>query len=127
MLSEQELSCQRAHNNEGVNSVHKATDANGDPSKDYDDTINTENTIVEKPNCILDRVEFNKVGEANDSNGHPSQESDVTIGAENSNIDEPTIIHDRSKRTDANAEPTESIVDDDVENNNVSQTFIQGS
>jgi hypothetical protein len=67
------------------------------------------------------------VGEANDANGHPSKESDVSIGAKNSNIDEPDIIHDSSKTIDANAEPTESMVDDDVEHNDVSQNIIQGS
>jgi hypothetical protein len=44
MLSGQELPSQRAHDNEGVNSVYKALDANGDPSKDSDHTINAENT-----------------------------------------------------------------------------------
>jgi hypothetical protein len=66
-------------------------------------------------------------GEANDANGHPSQESDVTIGAENSNINEPDIIHDSSKTIDANAEPTESMVDDDIEHSDVSQNIFQGS
>jgi hypothetical protein len=61
------------------------------------------------------------LGEANDNNGHPNQEPDVTVDAENSNIDEPDIIHDNSKTIDTNAEQTESMVDDDVEHNDVSQ------
>jgi hypothetical protein len=121
MLSGQELPGQRAHDNEGVNSVDKATDANGDPSKDSDHTIDAENTTVDEPYCTLDSVEFNTVGEANDTNGHPSQESDVTVDAENSNIDELDIIHYSSKTIDINVEQTESIFDDDVDHNDVSQ------
>ncbi len=83
----QELPGQRTHDNDGVNSVYKATDTNGDPSKDSDHTIDAENTTVDEPDCTLDSVEVNTVGEANDTNGHPSQESDVTVDAENSNID----------------------------------------
>jgi hypothetical protein len=126
MLSEQELPGQHALDNEGVNAVDKATDANGDPSKDSDHTIDVENTTVDEPDCTLDSVEVNTVGEANDANGHPSQESDITIDVENSNIDEPDIIHDSSKTIDANAEQTESMVDDYVEHNDVSQNIIQG-
>jgi hypothetical protein len=37
-----------------------------------------------------------------------------------------TIPHDSSKTNDANAEQTESMVDDDVEQNDVSQNIIQG-
>ncbi len=66
------------------------------------------------------------MGEANNLNDHPSQESDVQIDAENSNIDELDIIHDSSKTKDANAEQKESIVDDDVEQNDVSQNLFQG-
>jgi hypothetical protein len=65
----------------------------------------------------LDCVKVNTVGKANDANGHPSQESDVTIDAESNNIDEPDTIH---------AEQTESMVDDDVEHNDISQNIIQG-
>jgi hypothetical protein len=72
--------------------------------------------------CTIPSVEVNRVAK-----GHPNQESDVTIGAENSNIYEPDIIHDSSKTIDANAEPTESIDDDDVEHNDVSQNIIQDS
>ena len=75
---------------------------------------------VDEPDCILDSVEVNMVGEANDVNGHPSQEIDVQIDAENSNIDQPDIIHDSSKTNDAIAEQTESIVVDDIEQNDVS-------
>jgi hypothetical protein len=104
MLSGQELPSHRAHENEGVNSIDKAPDANGYLSKDSDHTIDVENTTVDEPDCILDSVEVNIVGEANDTNGHLSQDSDVAVGEENSNIDEPDIIHDRSKTIDSNAE-----------------------
>jgi hypothetical protein len=95
--------------------------ANGDPSKDPDHTIDAKKTTIDEPDCTLDSVEVNTLGETNDTNGYPSQDSDVTIDAENSNIDEPDIIHDNSKTIDTNAEQTESIVDDDVEHNDVSQ------
>jgi hypothetical protein len=85
-----------------------------------DHTIDAENTIIDEPDWILDRMEINIVGEANETNGHPSQESDVTVNAENSNIDEPDIIYDRSKTIDTIAEQTESIVDDDFDHNDVS-------
>ncbi len=127
MLSGQELPGQCTFDNEGVNAINKATDANGDPSKDSDHTIDEEDTALNEPDCTLDSVEVIRVGEANDAKGHPSQEFDVTIGAENSTIDEPDIIHDSSKTIDSNAEWTESIVDDDVEHNDVSQNIIQCS
>jgi hypothetical protein len=120
-LSGHELPGQRAHDNDGVNSVDKATDANGDPSKDSDHTIDGENTTVDEPDCTLDSVEVNTVGEANDTNGHPSQESDVTVDAENCNIDELDIIHDSSKTIDTNVEQTEPIVHSDEDRNDVSQ------
>ncbi len=96
-ISGQELPGQRAHDNDGVNSVDKATDVNGNPSRDSDHTIDAENMTVAEPDCTLDSVEVNTVGEANDTNGHPSQEFDVTVDAENSNIDGLDIIHDCSK------------------------------
>ncbi len=65
------------------------------------------------------------VSEANDVHGHSSQEIGVLIDRENSNIDEPNI-HDSSKTNDGNAEQTDLIVDDDVEQNDVSQNIIQG-
>ncbi len=120
-LSGQELPGQRAHDNDGINSVDKATDVNGDPSKDSDHTIDAENTTVDEPDCILDSVYVNTVGEANDTNGNPSQEFDVTVDAENSNIDGLDIIHDSSKTIDTNVEQTEPIVDSDVDCNDVSQ------
>jgi hypothetical protein len=104
MFSGQELPGQHAHDNDGVNSVDKATDMNGDPSKDSDHTIDAENTTVDEPDCTLDSVEVNTVGEANDTNGHPSQEFDVTVDAKNSNIDGLDIIHDSSKTIDTNVE-----------------------
>jgi hypothetical protein len=120
-LSAQELPGQHAHDNEGVNSVGNANDANGDPSKDSDHTIDAENMTVDDPDCTIDSVEVDTVGEANDNNGNLSQESDVTVDVENSNIDEPDIIHDSSKTIDANAEQTESMADDDVDHNDISQ------
>jgi hypothetical protein len=119
--AEQELPGQHTHNNEVVNSVGKATDGKDHPSKDPDHTIDAENTAIDEPDHTLISVEVNTVGEANDTNGHPSQESDVTVNAENSNVDEPDIIHDSSKTIDTNAEQTKSMVDDDVEQNDVSQ------
>ncbi len=121
MQAEQELPGQRTRNNEVVNSVGKATDGNDDPSKDPDHTIDAENTTVDEPDHTLDSVEVNTVGEANDTNGHPYQEPDVTVNAENINVDEPDIIHDSSKTIDTNAEQTESMADNDVEHNDVSQ------
>jgi hypothetical protein len=124
-LFEQEL---QAHDNEGVNTVNKATHASGDLSEDSDHTIDAENMNVDEPNHNLDSVEVNTVDKANDANGHPSQDSDVTIDAKkkNGNVDEPDIIHDSSKTNDANAEQTESMVDDDVEKNDVSTNVNQG-
>ncbi len=74
-LSRQEYPSQCPHDNKGVNSVDKATYANGDPSKDSDHTIDAENTTVDEPDHTLDSVEVNTVAEANETNGHPSQES----------------------------------------------------
>ncbi len=58
-LSAQELPGQCAHDNDGVNSVDKATDVNGDSSKDSDHTIDAENMTVDEPDCTLDSVEVN--------------------------------------------------------------------
>ncbi len=98
---------------------------NGDPSKDSDHTIDAENLTVDEPDCIFDSVEFNTVGEENDVHGLCSQETGVQIDKGNSNVDEPNI-HNSSKTNDVNAEQTNSIVDDDVEQNEVSQNIIQG-
>ncbi len=106
--------------------MYKATDANDDPSKDSDDTIDVENMNVDEPDHALDSVEVNTVDKANEANGHPSQGSDDRIDAENMNVDEPDIIRDSSKTNDANAEQTESMVDDDVEQNDVSTNINQG-
>ncbi len=124
--SEQELPVQRALDSVEVNTVDKATDANDDPSKDSDDTIDAKNMNVDEPYCTLDSVEVNTVDKANDANGHPSQDSDDIIDAENVNVDQPDIIHDSSKTNDANAEQTESMVDDDVEQDDVSTNINQG-
>ncbi len=103
---EQELSSQRTHHNEIINSVGEATDGNDDLSKDPDHTIDAENTIVDEPDRTLDSMEINIVGEANDTNGHPNQEFNVTVNAKKSNVDEPDIIYDRSKTIDTIAEQT---------------------
>ncbi len=126
MPSEQELPVQCTHDSEEVNTVNKTTDMNDDPSKDSDHTIDAENMTVDEPDCIFDIVEVYTVGETNSINGHPSQESDVSNDAENSNVDEPDIIHDSSKTNDVNSEQTESMVDDDIEHNDVSKNIIQG-
>jgi hypothetical protein len=60
-----------------------------------------------------------------DVHGHSSQEIGVQIDRENSNVDEPNI-HDSSKTNDGNAEQIDSILDDDVEQNDTSQNIIQG-
>ncbi len=102
-----------------VNTVDKATDTNGGP-KDSDHKIGAENMNVDEPDHALDSVIVNiTVNKTNDANSHPSQDSDDRIDAENSNVDEPDIIHDSSKTNDANAEQTESMVNDDVEQNHV--------
>ncbi len=75
-------------------------------------------------NCRYDS-DLNTVSEANDVHGHFSQEIGVQIDRENINVDEPNI-HDSSKTNDDDAEQTESIVDNDVEQNDVSQNIIQG-
>jgi hypothetical protein len=82
----------------------KVTDVNGDHRCDSD---------------------LNTVSEANDVHGHSCQENGVQIDRENSNVDKPNI-HDGSKTNDDDAEQTESIVDNDVEQNDVSQNIIQG-
>jgi hypothetical protein len=98
---------------------------NGDPNIDSDHTIDAENMTVGEPDCIFDSVEVNTVGEKNDVHGLCSQETGVQIDRKNSNFDEPNI-HASSKTNDANAEQTNSIVEDDVEQNDVSQNIIQG-
>jgi hypothetical protein len=98
---------------------------NGDPSNYSDHTIDAENMTVDEPDHILDSVEVNAVGEENDVHGHCSQETGAQIDRKNSNVDEPNI-RDSSKTNDANAEQTNSIVADDVEQNDVSENIIQG-
>jgi hypothetical protein len=98
---------------------------NGDSSKDSDHTIDAENMTVNEPDCIFNSVEVNTVGKENNVHGLCSRETGVQMDRENSNIDEPNI-HNSSKTNDANAEQTNSIVDDDVEQNDVSQNIIQG-
>ncbi len=124
--SEQELLVQRALDSVEVNTANKATDANDYPSKDSDDRIDAENMNVDEPDCALDSVEVNTVDKANDANGHPSKDSDDRIDAKNMNVDEPNMIHECYKTNNANAEQIESMVDDDVEQNDVSTTIDQG-
>ncbi len=108
------------------NTVDKANDANGQPSQGSDDRIDAANMNVDEPDCASDSVEVNTGEKAHDATGQPSQDSDDRIDAENMNVDEPDIIHDSSKTNDANAEQTESMVDDDVEQNDVSTNINQG-
>jgi hypothetical protein len=62
----------------------------------------------------LDSVKVNTADKATDANGHPSKDSDDRIDVENMDVDKPDMIHDGAKTNDANAEQTESIVDDDT-------------
>jgi hypothetical protein len=103
LVSGKELSTQRIHASEEVNTVDQVTDVNSDRRYDLD---------------------LNTVSEANDVHDHSSQEIGVQIDREDSNIDEPNI-HDSSKTNDGNAEQIDLIVDDDVEQNDVSQNIIQ--
>jgi hypothetical protein len=103
-VSKRELPVQCIHASEEVNTIDKVTDVNGDCR--YNSDLNT-------------------VSEANYVHGHSSQEIGVQIDRENSNVDEPNI-HDSSKTNDDNAEQIESIVDNDVEQNDVSQNIFQG-
>ncbi len=124
--SEQELPVQRALDRMEVNTVDKATDANDDPSKDSYDINDAENMNIDEPDCALDSVKVNTVDRANDTNGYPSKGSDDRIDAENMNVEEPSIIHNSYKTNDANAEQTKFMVDDDVEQNDLSTNINQG-
>ncbi len=124
-VSQKELPVQSTHESEKVNTFDKATDVNGDSSKDSDYTIDAENMTVDEPDCIFDSVEVNTVGEEKDVHGLCSQETGVQIDKGNSNINEPNI-HDSFKTNDANAEQTNLIIDDDVEQDEVFQNIIQG-
>ncbi len=53
---QKELPVQCAHDSEEVNTFDKATDVNGDPSKDSDHTVDAENMTVDEPDRILDSV-----------------------------------------------------------------------
>ena len=121
MLSGQEIPSQRAKDNDGFNLVDKATDTNGNPSKDSEHTDDVENLTFDKPDGIFDNVEGNTVAEGNDTYGHPSQESVVIVEAENSAIDGLGIIHDSSKTIDTNVEQIESIFGFDGECDDVLQ------
>ncbi len=68
-VSQKELPVQSAHESEEVNTVDKATDVNGDPSKDSDHTIDAENMTVDEPKLIFDSVEVNTMAEENGVQG----------------------------------------------------------
>jgi hypothetical protein len=104
-VSQKELPVQSIHESEEVNTVDKAPNVNGDPSKGSDQIIDAKNMTVDEHDRILDHLKVNTVGEENDVHGHCSQETGVQIDRENSNVDEPNI-HDSSKTNDANAEQT---------------------
>jgi hypothetical protein len=113
-----------------INIVGEANDTYGHPSQESDVTVNVENSNIDEPevtdvnsDCRYDS-DLNTVSEANNVHHHSGQEIGVQINMENSNVDEPNI-HDSSKTNDGNAEQTNSIVDDDVEQNDVSQNIIQ--
>jgi hypothetical protein len=74
----------------------------------------------------FDSVEVNTADKATDANGHPSKDSDDRIDVENMDVDEPDMIYDGFKTNDANADQTESTVNDDVEMNDVFMTIEQG-
>jgi hypothetical protein len=71
-------------------------------------------------------VEVNTVDKATDAHGHPSKDSNDRNEAENMDVDEPDMIHEGSETNDANAKQPESIVDNDVEMNDISTTIEQG-
>ncbi len=125
MLFGQEIPGQCAKENDGFNLVDKATDTNGNPSKDSEHTDDVENSTVDEPDGIFDNVKVNTVAEGNSTYGHPSQESVVIVQAENSAIDGLGIIHDSSKTIDTNVEQIESIVGFDVDCDDVSQKKLQ--
>ena len=102
-LSGQEIPGQCAHENDGFSLADKATDTNGDPSKDSKHAADVENSIVDEPDGIFNNVEVNTaVAERYDAHGHISEESVVMINAENDAIDEHEVVHDKSKAIDTN-------------------------
>jgi hypothetical protein len=121
---QKELPVQSAHESEEINTVDKANDVNGDPNKVSDSTIVVESMAVDNSNLIFDSVEVNTVAEENNENDVCIQETEVQIDIEDSNIDVPNI-HGSSKTNDGNNVQTESSVDDDVEQNDLSQKIIQ--
>jgi hypothetical protein len=109
---------------------------NGDPNKDSDHTIVTENMAVDDSNLIFDCVEVNTVAEENNVHDVCIQATGVQIDIEDSNIDVPDIedsnidmpnIHGSSKTNDGYNEQTKSSADDDVEQNDVSQKIFKTS
>ena len=101
-LSGQEIPGQCANKNDGFSLADKATDTNGDPSKDSKHTADVENPTVDESYGIFNNVEVNTVAEGYDAYGHTCQESVVMIDAENHAIDEHEVVHDKSKAIDTN-------------------------
>jgi hypothetical protein len=101
-LSDQEIPGQCANKNDGFSLADKATDTNGDPSKDSKHTADVEKPTVDESYGTFNNVEVNTVAEGYDSYGHTCQESVVMIDAENHAIDEHEVVHDKSKAIDSN-------------------------
>ncbi len=80
-----------------------------------------ENITINKLDGTFENVEVNIMAEGNDTHDHSSQESVLMVDAENIAIDGLDIIHDSSKTTDTNVEQIESIVNFDVDHNDVLQ------
>ncbi len=112
-LFDQEIPGQCAKENDGISLADKATDTNGDPSKDSKHTDDLANPTVNEPNGIFNNVDVITVSEGFDAHGHTSQESVVMIDTENHAIDEHEVAHDSSKAIDTN---------DDFDNDNVHES-----
>jgi hypothetical protein len=95
---------QSAHESEEINTVDKAIDVNGDPNKDSDHTNVAENMVVDDSNLIFGSVELNTVAEEN--NVHDVCVQEITLN-------------------NGNNEQTKSRVDEEVEQNDVSQKIFK--
>ncbi len=124
-LLQKELPVQSAHESEKIDTVDKAADMNGDPSKDSAHTIDAENMAVnETDDHIFDSVDPNTLAEVNNVHDICIEETGIQIDIEDSNIDEANI-HGSFKTNDRNNEQSESSIDDDVERNDVSQKIFK--
>jgi hypothetical protein len=101
---DQEIPGLCANKNDEISLADKATDTNGDPSKDSKHTAILENPTVDEPNGIFNNVDVITVSEGFDAHGHTSQESVVMIDTEIHAIDEHEVAHDISKAIDANVD-----------------------